>query len=157
MVGTGSGYEYLIIGVAIAIVCGLAIHIGRMKQRKQAAISASRMDIYISRERQWRTQNRTTPARRSNGPAVSPRNLPEGLNEVGEAPPAYAPASKPPSFTNVEGVIGGAADDAEVQRMERGLPKYDESVAADGQSSNLPAPPPAVMPSDRSLRRLVDG
>ncbi|RDW62724.1 hypothetical protein BP5796_11026 [Coleophoma crateriformis] len=157
MVGTASGYEYLIIGVAIAILCGLAIHIGRKKQKRQVASAASRMDIYISRERQWRTQNRTTPARRSNGTVVPPRNLPEGLNEVGEAPPAYAPASKPPSFTNVVGVIGSSADDAEVQRMERGLPKYDESVAADGQSSSLQEPPPVVMPSDRSLRRLVDG
>lgn len=159
MLGNSPGYQYLIVGIAIAVLCALVIHFGRMKKRKQAAISESRMNVYLTQQRRWgaprvRAQSRTTPTRTSLNSSLSARITPEGLNEVGEAPPAYTPTSKPPSLMHVEDAINGIPENTAVDRMERGLPKYEEAITNDGRSSIQQ--PPAAMLSDRSLRRLVD-
>lgn len=67
--------------------------------------------------------------------------VPEGLNEAGEAPPPYMPGSKPPSLRSDDG-------DLEMGEMRRPVPKPKEGelppgygLEHGGQSSEVVARP----------------
>ena len=96
----------------------------------------------------------------------------EGLDERGEAPPPYAPGSKPPSIRTEDGrrestdhgvgVRGGEAVELRTMSGEviHSPPGYHEAASRGPQeedSGDVTRPRPAVTASDRfgSMRRLL--
>jgi hypothetical protein len=105
----------------------------------------------------WRTRFR---ANYNNG-RVEERE--DGLDERGEAPPPYAPGSKPPSIRSHErrSTDNGIGEEVELQRTSAGNnpPEYHEAARSGTEEDigEITRPRTAVTASERfgSMRRLL--
>lgn len=85
----------------------------------------------------------------------------EGLDERGEAPPPYAPGSKPPSIRSHERRSTDGGEEVELRSLSVGHnpPGYHEAASrsTEGDAGGVTRPRTAVTASERfgSMRRLL--
>jgi hypothetical protein len=108
----------------------------------------------------WRTRFR---AGRGNGTGREEERE-EGLDERGEAPPPYAPGSKPPSIRSerrsMNGPSGNSGEEVELRSMDtvNNPPGYHEAARGGmEEDDDITRPRTAVMASERfaSMRRFL--
>lgn len=157
-------YYFLIVAAVAAVVCCAILYISRRKRRK-AALARSDGQRALARDVEgWRSRfgvGRVSGS--SNG--IHDIGREEGLDERGEAPPPYAPVSKPPSIGSEEirrpSLSHAPEGVVELRRMsgEAKPPGYHEhpNRMSEEGSAGITRPDTAVTASERvgSMRRLV--
>ncbi|KAH8599364.1 hypothetical protein B0O99DRAFT_683339 [Bisporella sp. PMI_857] len=86
-------FYFLIVAIIAILLCGTALFISRLKKKRMMQHQDGGQHALERDVESWRTQLGVGRAGRSR----STIRTAEGLDERGEAPPPYAPGSKPPS------------------------------------------------------------
>jgi hypothetical protein len=163
-------YYFLIIAV-VALACLLGVlYLSRRKKRK-AELMRSNSQRALARDvegfrRYGRTRGRTGLGWPTSTAQRDRRDVEEGFDERGEAPPPYVPGTKPPSLRSVEreirssGSEHAAGEAVELRPLSGEVehpPGYDEQHPAPKNDVGITRPDAAVTTSERfsSTRRYT--
>lgn len=162
-------YYFLIVAVIAVAVFLCVLYIGRRKKRKAELIRSNSQRALARDVEGFRRfgRGRNGLGWPTSTPPRHRRDVEEGLDERGEAPPPYVPGTKPPSLRTVERETrpstnsGHAEGEAvEMRRMSREVehpPGYNDHSVSESPVG-VTRPDTAVLASERfsSARRLIN-